>query len=103
MYQQYQRRFQHHAEKVQAAVQMHSAVRESGSVLDLAAGHPPVGPEGLAVGENLDRKELQKGLEAVECTGSVAVIDHYPLRLHAEFVALRRQPRIEEVDAFPGR
>ena len=75
-------------EEVQAAVEVHAAVREPRGVFNVRRGDRPVRSPYLRIGENRVRKHLQQGLDGVERAGLVTEFDADAARLHAELVAL---------------
>ena len=86
-----------HAEKMQAAIQVHPPVREAGGVVNAAAGHLPFHTTLAGRGKNLRRQQLQKGLDGVKGAGGRSVVDNDALRLHAKFVGLFRKAGIHEI------
>ena len=87
-------------EEVQAAVQMHAPVGETGSVFDVAARQRPAYPVLHRIGKNSIRKQLEKGLQGIESTCSGSEFNHYPIRIDIQIVSLLGETGVKPEQAL---
>ena len=76
-------------EEMQAAVQVHAPVGETGGVLDVHRRKDPVHAADAAVGQAFGGKQLQKRLQGVEGAGAVGTLDEDPAAFHPQEVSFR--------------
>ena len=89
-----------HIEEVQTAVQMHTTIWESRSILDVTAGQLPFDTPLPLGSEDLGGKELENSLNRIECSGTIAIVHHHPAGADAKMIRLRLEAGIQNEYSF---
>src|SRR5574344_1774368 len=87
-----------YVEIMKATVQMHSPIRESRPVFNLATWQRPLHSPLLGISKDGRRKHLKQTLYPIECTGSVSIFDNHPGGLYVNGIIFRSQPGIHKED-----